>query len=192
MLIFFQVCFGVGLGYSAISFIAGQLLSGLSGGQAEADLSADAAFDAVDAGIEAADGNGAASVSPFKPTVIAAFLAVFGGAGMILMPRMGVYLAVTIAGAAGLIGAYVIFRYVYMFLFNSQNTSTVARQSLVGSMAKVTESIPQGQYGKITYRVKGGTYTAPAKSEDGGGIARGAEVEIVSIIKNTYFVKNKP
>ena len=78
-----------------------------------------------------------------------------------------------------------------MFLYNAQNTSTVAKQSLIGADAKVTETIPENKYGKITYVVKAGTYTAPAKSEDGAEIARGAEVTIVSIIKNTYYVKKK-
>jgi len=198
MRILFQVCFGVGLGYSVISFVLGQILGNFTGGHADAggsadidlDLSADAGVD-FDAGADLDAGHGASSVSPFKPTVIAAFLAVFGGIGMITLPLAGVYLAFTVSAAAGLVAGYVIYRYVYTFLYNAQNTSTVDKQSLVGSAAKVTEYIPPGKYGKITYVVKGGTYTAPAKSEDGGEISRGTEVEIISIIKNTYYVKKR-
>ena len=212
MRILFQVCFGVGLGYSVISFVLGQVLGVIGGGadaSVDADINLDGGLDAgMDAGLDGGpDGFGVdgafdsgastdvtqitGSVSPFKPTVIAAFLAVFGGIGMLLLPRFGIYFTLTAAAAAGFAAGYVIYRYVYVFLYKSQNTSTVDKQSLVGSNAKVTEAIPDGGYGKITYIVKNGTYTAPAKSEDNGALPRGADVEIVSIIKNTYYVRNK-
>ena len=135
MRILFQVCFGVGLGYSVISFVLGQILGNFTGGHADAggtadidlDMNADAGVDFdVSADIDA--GHGASSVSPFKPTVIAAFLAVFGGVGMITLPMIGFYAALTVSAAAGLIAGYVIYRYVYTFLYNAQNTSTVDKQ----------------------------------------------------------------
>ena len=204
MRILFQVCFGVGLGYSVISFVLGQVLGVIGGGSdasVDTDIGLDSGPDGFDggAGADGAFDSGAStdvtqisgSVSPFKPTVIAAFLAVFGGIGMMLLPRLGIYVTLTAAAAAGLAAGYMIYRYVYVFLYKSQNTSTVDKQSLVGANAKVTEAIPDNGYGKITYIVKNGTYTAPAKSEDGGALPRGADVEIMSIIKNTYYVRNK-
>ena len=219
MQIFFQVCFGVGLGYAVISFFIGHVIGGLFGGGAEADASADAGLDSnIDAGVdtdldididvdididadvsfdanagagaEPSGAHGSVAVSPFKPTVIAAFLVVFGGAGMIALPGLGLYLATTVSGAVGLVAGYAVFR-LYTFLYKRQNTSAVARQSLIGAGAKVSEAIPQGSYGKITYYANGNTYTAPAKSENGDGIKRGSDVVIVSIVRNTYFVKQK-
>ena len=218
MNIIFQVCFGVGLGYAVISFLLGQLLGGLTGGNADADagFDTDAGFDAdagvdfdagfdtdlsadfhidvsagADAGADTSVGHGAAAVSPFKPTVIAAFLVVFGGAGMILLPGSGAYIAATIAGTVGLVAGGAVYR-LYAFLYSRQNTSAVAKQSLIGSGARVSEFIPQGKYGKITYYVNGNTYTAPAKSDGGEEIKRGADVEIVAIVKSTYFVRERP
>ena len=215
MSIFFQVCFGVGLGYAVISFVLGQLLGGLTGGGADADASFDAGGDVnpgldldldidIDADISSAGlgidvpsesgadspSHGASSVSPFKPTVIAAFLGVFGGAGMIFLPRTGVYLAVTFAGLIGLAAGYAVFSF-YAFLFSRQSTNAVARHSFIGAEASVSEFIPQGKYGKITYHANDNTYTAPAKSDDGNEIARGSRVEIVAIVKSTYYVKKK-
>jgi len=213
MSIFFQVCFGVGLGYAVLSFLIGQLLGGLTGGSADADAGFDADADIdldfdididadIDTGgdfnIDIPDGAGAepsgthasVAVSPFKPTVIAAFLVVFGGAGMIVLTSLGVYLSLTVAGAAGLIAGGAVYR-LYAFLYSRQNTSAVAKHSLIGYDAKVSEFIPQGKYGKITYYVNGNTYTAPAKSDNGEEIRRGSNVEIVSIVKSTYYVKQK-
>lgn len=201
MLLLFQVCFIVGLGYALLSFVLGHLLGFLHldgdfGGDLSdisdfGDIGADAG--AVDIGgdlsISGADAPGSdLGVSPFKPTIIAAFLGVFGGVGMIAMPYLAFYAVVMVAGVLGLAIAFVMYRFVYIPLYRAQNTSAVEKQSLVGKTAKVSEYIPQGKYGKITYYANGNTYTAPAKSESGGEIKRNSEVEIVAIIKNTYFV----
>lgn len=199
MLLLFQVCFIVGLGYALLSFILGQLLGFLNLGGDFADVGGDFGGDLGDIGIDSgidfsvsgADAGSDIGVSPFKPTIIAAFLGVFGGAGMIMFPYLAVYVTFILAGLIGLAISFVMYRFVYIPLYRAQNTSAVEKQSLIGKQAKVSEYIPQGKYGKITYYVNGNTYTAPAKSESGDEIKRNTDVKIVSIVKSTYYVTPK-
>ena len=193
MLLLFQVCFGVGVGYAVISFFLGELLPAIgfdSGADLDADFDFGVDFDSgfdvdTDADFSTAGGN---TVTPLKPVCIAAFICVFGGSGIIFLPRFGPVLALMMAATAGLLIAWMLFKFLLVPLHNAQNTSTVEKQSLIGSRAVVTEKIPQGQFGKITYYVNGNIYSAPAKSESGNEIGRNANVEITHIERNTYFV----
>lgn len=167
----FYICFGVGVVYTVISFLLGQL------------------FDFFDF-----DGNFevGANISPLKPAVIAVFVTVFGGLGILLMKK-GIIFIISLGFALviALIIAYMMYKFVIVQLYKAQNTSAIERQKLIGQKAKVTLSIKQGGYGKITYVVNGNTYNSPAKTEDGSEIMTGKEVEIIYIDKNTYYVKNR-
>lgn len=176
MLVLFKICFGVGLGYAVLAFLLEYVLGIF-------DFSG---IDSIDF-----DGIGDVQISPFKPSIIAAFLVVFGGVGLLLIENIMIYFAFTFAAAAGLAVSYLIYRFIYVPLYKAQNTSAVDIQSLVGRTAKVTESIPQGGYGKITYYVNGNTYNSPAKAESGGAISRNTEVEIKAIVENTYYVETR-
>jgi membrane protein implicated in regulation of membrane protease activity len=159
----------VGAGYTVISFLLGEVLNAL-------DFDAD--FDFF-GGI----------VSPLKPSVIAAFLTVFGGVGLIGGSRFGVLIVLPVAVALGVLVSFLLYRFVIVPLYRAQNTSVLEKQGFIGLPAKVTERIPQGKYGKITYSANGNTYAAPAKSHNGGEIERNAAVTIMYIDKNTYFVE---
>jgi membrane protein implicated in regulation of membrane protease activity len=108
------------------------------------DLDGDLDFDMDATG---ADGF---SVSPLKPACIAAFITVFGGAGMLALPVFGSLFSLMLSSLLGLIVAFLIYRFVIVPLHKAQNTSAVEKQSLIGQNATVTEKIPQGQFGKIT------------------------------------------
>lgn len=165
-----MICFGVGVGYVLIGFILGEVVGLL-------DFDMDIEFDGL--------------VSPLKPSVLAAFLTVFGGTGLILLKRVGTVQTLLFAGLLGFFIAFVFYRFIIVPLYKAQNTSAVEMQSLIGHTATVTEAIPQGGYGKITYYVHGNTYSAPAKGEDGNAIERNQTVDIVYIVKNTYYVRRK-
>lgn len=159
----FTIFFGVGVGYSVISFLLGNVIGG---------------SDSLDA----------SGMLPFlKPTVISTFITVFGGSGLILLQFVSPLTALPLAGLFGAIIAYGLYRLVVLPLFKAQAT-VLEIQSLIGHVAQVAEKIPQGQYGKITYKVDGNTYSAPSKSVDGREIARYTSVEIIYIEKNTYYV----
>ncbi|MDR2899529.1 MAG: hypothetical protein LBU94_04375 [Clostridiales bacterium] len=182
MLLLFKVCFGVGIGYTVLAFLLGEVIHFGDFGGSDGDLDFD-----LDSHVP----GDAGSISPLKPACIAAFITVFGGCGILFLPRFGGLLAVMMASLLGAIVAFLIFRFIIVPLNRAQNTSAVEKQSLIGSNAVVTERIPQGHFGKITYFVNGNTYSAPAKSEDGNEIARNSNVEITHIEKNTYFVALK-
>jgi len=200
MYLLYQVCFIVGLGYAVISFLLGHLLGFLDLGGDAGDLDLDLDLDAdvelnLDAGADlsgldadAGDIYPGGGVSPFKPVIFAAFLGVFGGIGMILSKNFIFYICFILSGTAGLAVSFLLYRFVYIPMYKAQNTSAVEKQSLIGKNAMVSEYIPQGGYGKITYHASGNTYTAPAKSESGDEIKRNADVVIAAIIKNTYYV----
>ena len=160
----FTVLLGVGVGYTVIGLLLGEII-----GHGDTDVT---------------------SLSPFKPAVIAAFITVFGGAGLLLLRVVPVGTAVPLSGLISTAVAYALYRLVIVPLSRAQNTTAIERQSLIGHIANVTEKIPQGQYGKITYVVNDSTYTAPARSMDGDEIVRNTPVEIVSIENNTYFVRS--
>ena len=131
----------------------------------------------------------------FQPKLIAVFLMVTGGMGMILSARLdglfGGTFVFTISALSGLIIAGLIHRFIIIPLFKAQNTSAHDKQATIGTWAKVISPIPQGGYGKIKYNISGSVVTSPAKSEDGGEIKNGENVAIVYIEGSTYFVRRE-
>ena len=158
----FAVLLGVGVGYAVIGFVLGGLI-----GHSDADV---------------------AGVFPFRTSVIASFVIVFGGTGLLFLQFFYLFVVLPLAGLVGITVAWIFYRFIIIPLSNAQNTTAIGIQSLIGHKAKVTEKIPQGRYGKITYKVNGSTYTAPAKARDGKEICRNICVEITSIENNTYYV----
>jgi membrane protein implicated in regulation of membrane protease activity len=161
------IMFGVGAGIVLLTFLLGEFL-------------------------EFECGSG---LSFFRPTLIAVFLTVTGGLGWLLSPRLegilgnGIVLTISVLG--GLTIAGIIHRFVIIPMQKAQNTSAFHKQAAIGITAKVISPIPQGKYGKIQYNISGSVVTGPAKSEDGGEIKNGENVNIVYIENNTYFVKRE-
>ena len=130
-----------------------------------------------------------------QPKLIAVFLTIMGGLGIILSARLdgtfaaGIILIISIL--SGLIIAGLINRLIIIPLHKAQNTSAHDKQATIGITAKIISPIPQGGYGKIRYSISGSVVTSPAKSEDGGEIKNGESVDIVYIEGGTYFVKRQ-
>jgi membrane protein implicated in regulation of membrane protease activity len=168
LLLLFSVCFGVGLGYTVIGFLVGEI----------SDL-----FH-FDFSISTNH-----NILPAKTTVMAAFLTVFGGCGMLFYHRYNIIVALILSLLIAKFVSHLMYRYVLIPLYAAQNTSTLDKESFIGSDARVTETIPQGGYGKITYHMNGNTYSSPAKSNNGSEISRTKDVIITKIEKNAYYVK---
>lgn len=196
MLKLFQVCFYTGVLYTVISFILGHLLDFAGvGGDVDLDIDIDAG-----SGIELDGGSdihglnhgdmSGTAVSPLKPVTIAAFITVFGGAGIIFIGNgFSAIIALAAAAALGLTVSYMLYRLIIVPLTRAQNTSAVSQAELVGSLAYATLDMKDKDFGKIHYSVEGNTYSAPAKSIDGKMIAKGVPVVIIDITKNTFYVK---
>jgi membrane protein implicated in regulation of membrane protease activity len=162
----FFICFGVGAGFVVITVFLGEVIGML-----------DASF-----------GTGTA---PFRPILVALFLTVFGGLGMLLSQILEDWFAAGVAALGGIAIAYILYRHVIVRMLRWQSTTVHEKQSLIGHTAKAVETIPQGGYGKITYTINDKIVSGPAKSESGEEIKRNEMVEIVYIEKNTYYVKKK-
>lgn len=164
------VMFGIGVGFVVLSFLLGEF---------------------GDFG----DIEGPSFLSFLKPSIIAIFLVVTGGLGLLIEPRVdlifGGGIVLFISVLSGLFVAGLVNRFVLVPLRRSENTSSFHKQDTVGTMAEITSPIPQGGYGKIRYSVSGSYVTGPAKSDDGNAIPCGEKVEIIYIEKNTYFVRRQ-
>jgi len=139
------------------------------------------------------DGPGS-PISIFQPKLIAIFLTVMGGVGLILTNSWAsapFTLILTISVFSGLFIAALLYRFVIIPLHRAQNTSAFDKQATIGIVAKIISPIPQGGYGKISYNISGSTVTSPAKSEDGGEVKNGEAVTIVYIEGGTYFVRKQ-
>lgn len=121
-----------------------------------------------------------------QPKLIAIFLTVAGGVGLIL--RSDSLLAFGLSALAGVIVAAIINKLIIIPLAKAQNTSAFDQQATIGITAKVISPIAAGGYGKISYSISGSTVTSPAKSRDGSAIGAGEKVSIAYIEGGTYFV----
>lgn len=192
MLKLFQVCFYTGVLYTVISFLLGHLLdfAGI-GGDVDVDVDLDVDLDIdVDGGIDLDGDMPGIAISPLKPITIAAFVTVFGGMGMILLKNnYSALISAVLAAAIGFIVSYMLYRLIVVPLYKAQNTSAVSQIELIGSLAHTALPMKDGSFGKIIYTTQGNTYSAPAKSVDGAGIAKGVPVVIIDIKKNLFYVK---
>ena len=160
----YVVFFGVGVGFVLLSFFADTMLD--------------------------FDGFGAFFL---QPKLIAVFLTVTGGVGIILTSRYegalaaGLILLFSVLG--GLFVAGLIYRCVILPLKKRENTSAFRKEDTIGKTAKVVSTIPKGGFGKIRYSVSGSVVTGPARSEDDSDVRTGENVFILDIDKGTYIVR---
>lgn len=192
----FQICFATGAIFTVVSFVLGQLTHFIGmdshmdvGSGGHADISGGGHIDTV------VDGHVDAQlpffpVSPLKPIVIASFVTVFGGIGMICqILHYSTLMSVLVALFTAFATSSLLYSFIVVPLYKAQNTSAVSQKALIGAIAKTTLPIKTKQYGKITYCINGNTYSAPALSVDKKDIEMGAHVVIIDIKKNTFYVK---
>jgi membrane protein implicated in regulation of membrane protease activity len=172
------VCLGAGLVFTLISLVAGHMLGADhigSGGHAEA-------------GADSTDGPG---VSAFSPTMIAAFVASFGGFGIIFheIPlTRHTWLSAPLAGICGLGAASALLWALRQLFRSTQSSSEGQVGTLVGLNATVISPIPQHGVGEIAYVQGGSRYTAPARTESGCQVASGQTVKINRITGSQFYV----
>lgn len=165
----FYICFLIGIVYSILSVILGGIFDIFNIG-GSIDLNFEFPF-----------------ISLMKPAVLAIFLTVFGGMGLIGI-RNGWKYTVLIAAILGISSAICIWRIVIINLFKAENTSSAKRKDLIGLEAFVIETILEGKVGSITYIVNGNKYSSPCRNIMGTKIPVGKKVIIKEIKENTFFV----
>lgn len=131
------------------------------------------------------------SGSVLNAGTIMAFLTWFGGTGYLLTHYGGFwgYLAFTLACAAGLAGATVIFWFTAKFLYRQERPLDAADYHMVGVTGKVNSSIRTGGTGELTFSQEGTRRVCGARSEDGTAIPRGTEVVVLRYEQGLAYVR---
>ncbi|WP_178137421.1 NfeD family protein [Tepidibacter thalassicus] len=168
----YEVLFGVGILYALVSVILGNLfdLTGIDGTGIEGDIPSLGVF-------------------PIKPIIVAIFITIFGGLG-VMQTKLGktsLYVFL-FSFVIALSVCLLVNKFVINTLKKAQNTSSVSQKKLIGKTAKVVATIVDNGFGQIKYTINGNTYNSPAKHIDGKRIKVGSEVIIVLIEDNVFYV----
>jgi hypothetical protein len=200
---FYLICFAVGFCFSFFSFVFGSSRMGklhlphfhshaghlpvahgpVAHGPAAADGSA--------GGHGGAHSHAQASVSPFNPPSVAAFLAWFGGTGYLLTRFSAIWVGSTLflAVLAGLVGGAIIFFFLTKVLMSDQEYLDPADFEMVGVLGKLSVSIREGGTGELIYSQMGTRRVCGARSEEGAAINKGAEVVVTRYEKGIAYVR---
>ena len=139
----------------------------------------------------ASSGTGAGFHFPFfSPLALATLSAAIGAWGLIA--QFGFRLpgdrSLLVAVPAAFVTAYLVTWASWRVVSGSRGTSTIRLSALQGAPAEVITPIPAGGVGEVAALVDGQRFTAPAREQDGGALARGAAVTVVRMVGNTLFV----
>ena len=132
-----------------------------------------------------------ATVSPFNPPSLAAFLAWFGGTGYLLtrFSSLWVGLGLLLSVISGLIGGGIIFLFLSRVLVSDNENMDPADYEMVGVLGRVSSSIREGGTGEIIYTQMGTRRVCGARSDDGAAIAKGNEVVVTRYDKGIAYVR---
>ena len=90
--------------------------------------------------------------------------------------------------ALGVIVSSLLYRYVAIPLYRSENSSDVSRKDLVGMPAEVVSPILKDGFGKIRYVVNDLRHTAPAMHIEGKAVEQGKRVVICKLENSVFYV----
>jgi membrane protein implicated in regulation of membrane protease activity len=181
-ILIYLICFGVGLLFTLLSALFGEVFGGHdadgvgTGGHAEAGF----------------DHTGMPGMSIFSPTVMAAFLTAFGGFGMIFSkfePTKNPWVSGPLSALCGLAVAGAVFVMFNRIFKKTQSSSEGKVAALLGTDATITSPIPEQGVGEIAYVQGGSRYSAPARTESGQAIPAGRTVRITRIVGTQFFVE---
>jgi membrane protein implicated in regulation of membrane protease activity len=178
---FYLVCFLVGFGLSAIALLAGSIHLHLPHLDVHHGIH-----------IPSAHAGGMHTDLPFfNFGTIAAFLAWFGGTGYLLQHVYSVWFVVSLGVAivSGIGAAAVVFWFLAKVLMSRESSLDPADYDMVGVLGKLSIPIRAGGTGELIYSQEGTRRVAGARSEDGGAIAKGAEVIVTRYEKGIAYVR---
>lgn len=140
------------------------------------------------------DHGGTDGISPLKPIVIATFITLFGGFGIIgnFISSLAAIFVFLLAVLAGFVGAALIFYTVVVPMYKCQSNSVVSNENVKNVSGNVITPISSDGLGEISYTVGDIRYTSPAKSLSEEEIEKGTDVVIVDIKDNVASVIKKP
>jgi membrane protein implicated in regulation of membrane protease activity len=122
---------------------------------------------------------------------ITAFLAWFGGIGLLLTRHSHLYAftALGIAVLGGLVGASIIFVVIGKILMKHDIQMEPEDSDMVGVLGRIASPIFESGTGEIVYVHGGSRHTCAARAEDGAPVAKGTEVVVTRYEKGIAFVR---
>ena len=201
---FYLICFAVGFCFSFFSFVFGGSrfaklhlphfhghahLPAVHGPMAP-NGAGNGAAGAANGG-DAGHVHHGATVSPFNPPSLAAFLAWFGGAGYLLtrFSALWVGTALSLSVLAGLVGGAIIFFFLTKVLISDQEYLDPADFEMVGVLGKLSVPIREGGTGELIYSQMGTRRVCGARTDNGGAIAKGTEVVVTRYDRGIAYVR---
>lgn len=182
--IFFLVIALFGAGFLFISFILGEVGDFFDG---VGDMVGDHIDFGGDGGGDVG-GGGSEGPSPLSLRNLMAFLTAYGASGLITSGYgWGTLESSLFAAVPGLILAFIAYKFMSV-LYGQQSSSVVEVGSLVGRVAMVEVSVPQGGLGRIAINTASGRSSFLARSEDGISIGAGDSVVIKATIGGDLIV----
>jgi membrane protein implicated in regulation of membrane protease activity len=182
----------VGFGYLLLTFLLGQvgdLIDTFSGGDLVGDHPDTGALDHPHGGL----GHDAGHISPINPLTVAAFLTLFGAAGLSTSyqgytPGLTLAISLVVSLAAG-----VLVWSVLVIIARNAGSASVSERTLVGLQGDVLLTIPVGGHGEVRLVVNDQIVAFPARSAE-GEIPTGdrvhvlqAEAGILTVSKGSNF-----
>jgi membrane protein implicated in regulation of membrane protease activity len=176
---FYFFCFCLGFLCSLISFLAGSTHLHLH----------------VPRGLHGHAGHGpgvkGSQTSPINFGTVAAFLAWFGGVGYLLTRYSSIWAlaALGFAVVSGLMGAAVVFWFLFKVLLKHDRDLDPADYEMVGVLGRLSSTVREDGTGEMIFSQNGVRRAASARSEDGRPIARGVEVVVTRYERGIAYVR---
>ena len=137
-----------------------------------------------------AGGNGS-QTSPINFGTLAAFLAWFGGVGYLLSRYSSIWalLALGLALVSGLIGAALVFWFLFKVLLKHDRDLDPADYEMAGVLGRLSSVVRENGTGEMIFSQNGVRRAASARSEDGHPIAKGVEVVVTRYERGIAYVR---
>jgi membrane protein implicated in regulation of membrane protease activity len=180
---FYLVCFLIGTALSVLSFLSGGLhLPHLHFHLPHGHVPVPHAPHAF---------NARGSFPIFNFATATVFLAWFGGAGYLLTlhSSFAVLLILLFSGAAGSVGAAIIFWFVVKLLLAHEHELDPADYDRIGVLARIVSPIGLGGTGEIIFSQAGTRHTCGARSDKGEALAKGTEVIVTRYEHGIAYVR---
>jgi len=134
---------------------------------------------------------GGGHISRFNALSALMFLAWFGGTGYLLTrhSHMVALLSLGISTVAGLLAAWVIFRFMVKLMQTTDTPMKSEDYRIEGSVGTLSMPIRENGTGEIIFALAGARRCAGARTGDGKPIEKGAEVVIERYDKGIAYVK---
>jgi hypothetical protein len=202
---FYLICFLVGFAFSVLAILSGGLrlhiphlphghAGGMGHGAGMGHAPAGPHGPSGTPGPAAGKAGGAArggQISPFNFVTFTAFLAWFGGVGYLLNRYEPLWFmaGLVLAVAGGLAGGGVVYWFLAKVLTSPDESMDPADYEMVGVWGRMSLPIREGGTGELIYSQAGTRRVCGARSEDGSGIEKGAEVVVTRYERGIAYVR---